>query len=1484
MVLSEFNTINKNNAKAIAMIENSYKQNDERLQIVRPTEAQLRWSQFHHKKRAKAVQQNLQQLWQSPLLVSEVHGATSDDGVTTDESTSYSFSRREKPKISRGRRALLRVSQRAYRQRQAVISESGFQCTAVDKENQREESDVVNDIFNMDAISNRTKSRRRRTSHLSRGLQTSEDDERMQRFEAAYSMMMSMRPLEHPKIMVPGRRWTRPDHMEASVSIDGRSYEAWKWGLTKQRQRQQKGRTKGLTNMPFDRRASWLIHLPARKSSVRRYSITQTLDSEGNPLQPVHLHENQQLFLSPGQLKFDELVMSLQHKDGSMIFPNNPHRGAGLEQYEQHLEEHYCRQQGSPHFTRPNKLRFEEHNQEYQSKIYSTLEKHSVLNGKRRESDVHSPDTLGDSDFFHQVINTHVILDTKNETITSPQSVNVVTRDSDFVQRQTFSDCRRESNVFSIGTSSLGESDFFAQARRMHDTVLGKHVKLNAHKPQDSGAALLQYTHAHGNQMSIDRPTLQVVPESEMTDESPGKACIEILAKNMEKKSASEKSLLSFGARMGGLLNLVTGKQTSEGGESSLSAYAAFRQRRESNDDTSSASSFRLLPDSIRRAVQGFTVKGTGPRSDECDVSFDENEDSRPELDIMHPESDSTGQYSPSHSLASRSVIDSISPEHGKIIHQRYLQSSAFMADTEMDETIIDTDDTTSDASGAKMDAKTAASLLLSPTILTKRHRQAIKAVENRNWEQVMYLISANPWLAEMMEVTTEQYLLHKVALYGAGEVEVDNETGEIVKTKAPAAPEKLNIELIRRMPSCVHKFDKDGNLPLHMAAASGNVAMAKILGEKFPSGASVRNEDGMLPLHLAIQACYAPLVNGEGDLIYGSAFVSSVLKLFPRAIVVSDNEGNLPIHVVATSLQGDLGVDVIFMLSDEANKQADSGTGVRFNELNNAKSVDDDIGSVATDATATPTDSLNMEKDFMYSNLVRNENGQTPLTTAICSLAGWEVIEALARGPGGSQAALLPDRNMCNSLHLLVGDEFGDPIAALSILRIAPRAASVRNEEGILPIEIASMQMMPREVVMALALVDLPIDLAENEGVKVREESGGSWWFLACECDDYHVDLVEEIISICSYQQLRELCFMKGGPNRSCGPVISRATPQNRQVLRKALRFVGRFEFLGNSAAYTDEALGLKVFEALDFGTDSEGDGESRRVILQCYTSEDSYRQESSLLLEHNLDFHFVEEISDFSVFEISTQISESSPQQYCLAIEKPNLTLDRVVDGMQKKEEYRFNEEMRNRYISKICMVLRLIAKAVQYLHVEGIVHGDICLETCGKIRDKWKLTNIIGSQNIGQRFLKRRLSESLPPEAVYIRLGVPYFIDVEAKPSVDIWAFGKLAFEALTGKALLDFDPDVEVENDSETMMKLFNWGKASMRDTIDSLRHASVPNVGIDMISECLLPNPDDRPSSMDNILKHPFWKGMRRKTARSTPRSTDSSKESYLHEI
>jgi hypothetical protein len=52
---------------------------------VRPTEAQLRWAQFHHKKGAAQVRLQVERLWLTPASIQDVEGAVTDNSNTTTE-------------------------------------------------------------------------------------------------------------------------------------------------------------------------------------------------------------------------------------------------------------------------------------------------------------------------------------------------------------------------------------------------------------------------------------------------------------------------------------------------------------------------------------------------------------------------------------------------------------------------------------------------------------------------------------------------------------------------------------------------------------------------------------------------------------------------------------------------------------------------------------------------------------------------------------------------------------------------------------------------------------------------------------------------------------------------------------------------------------------------------------------------------------------------------------------------------------------------------------------------------------------------------------------------------------------------------------------------------------------------------------------------------------------------------------------------------
>ena len=157
-------------------------------------------------------------------------------------------------------------------------------------------------------------------------------------------------------------------------------------------------------------------------------------------------------------------------------------------------------------------------------------------------------------------------------------------------------------------------------------------------------------------------------------------------------------------------------------------------------------------------------------------------------------------------------------------------------------------------------------------------------------------------------------------------------------------------------------------------------------------------------------------------------------------------------------------------------------------------------------------------------------------------------------------------------------------------------------------------MQLLSSELILAIVLVDLPVVLDAKESVTAQEKEvlGASWVYLVSESDDHFVDVVDEVVSMCSYAQVRELCFMEG---RSGETLIARATPKCLATLQRALRFLGRFEFVGQSALLADPSRGIKIFEAIDFGSSQQPFDRPKKVILKCFSDEATFVDEVSIV-----------------------------------------------------------------------------------------------------------------------------------------------------------------------------------------------------------------------------------------------------------------------------
>jgi serine/threonine protein kinase len=272
-------------------------------------------------------------------------------------------------------------------------------------------------------------------------------------------------------------------------------------------------------------------------------------------------------------------------------------------------------------------------------------------------------------------------------------------------------------------------------------------------------------------------------------------------------------------------------------------------------------------------------------------------------------------------------------------------------------------------------------------------------------------------------------------------------------------------------------------------------------------------------------------------------------------------------------------------------------------------------------------------------------------------------------------------------------------------------------------------------------------------------------------------------------------------------------------------------------------------------------------------------------------LNSDYFEKVLTFSVNEDGSQL-QGAPQQYCISIECPQLTLDKVVDGMIKNGGYRHDPDLRRKYAAKVCAVLRLIGKALRHLHASGGVHGDVCMENCGNFDHAWKLLGRMDVQRIGETFNPSRYHHSFPPEALQLDeqeggicdsddAPVSFRTTLIADPSLDIWAFGKLAYESVLGKPLVEFDKTKRPKDDVVSLLEVMEWDEFSMKDIFTDLLDSGIPESGAELIVSCLFPRPEDRPGSMDYILSHPFWKEMSRYRERSKkPRRRGDSQSVY----
>lgn len=357
--------------------------------------------------------------------------------------------------------------------------------------------------------------------------------------------------------------------------------------------------------------------------------------------------------------------------------------------------------------------------------------------------------------------------------------------------------------------------------------------------------------------------------------------------------------------------------------------------------------------------------------------------------------------------------------------------------------------------------------------------------------------------------------------------------------------PYDLVKKIIDFKPSLLRVYDESKNLPIHYAVESGKTQrIIDLLINKYPSSVGIKNSAGKTPIH--ITASRNSYVNSSDR----DSVLKSLIDRLPKAVFLKDNEGQTPLHNLCSKPQSE------------------------------QKSAIEQILSHYSKARQNPTR--------------RDQKGNTALHLAIVNQAPVEIVELFARKKFRfNSAKLFLQRNQEGNLplHLSLLNTCCTADTTTSILNVAPIAASTPSSTGKMPVVYAVQHDLPNSLIKSLLLSDMPIEFEFNEsktsmlGEVSEKHHGGSWWFIACQCNEKYLDIIEEILERTTHAQILALArSMKSSDEQV--RVIDVASERLRSLFSSMLRFHGRYELLPEEPMTFDGYDGdIEEYHACDHG-----------------------------------------------------------------------------------------------------------------------------------------------------------------------------------------------------------------------------------------------------------------------------------------------------------
>lgn len=748
--------------------------------------------------------------------------------------------------------------------------------------------------------------------------------------------------------------------------------------------------------------------------------------------------------------------------------------------------------------------------------------------------------------------------------------------------------------------------------------------------------------------------------------------------------------------------------------------------------------------------------------------------------------------------------------------------------------------------------------------VVESNQTELYRHIQDEHWAMVQSIMDKNPELAGEVEPSSGELPLHIIARHsGAWTLLVD-------------------MVLVLFPKALIHR-DRMGALPIHHAAAHDNLAALEIIYSAYKEGINDIDLKGRLPIHVA----------AEFDAVDAVKFLLTKAPEGAYTMVhrpPNNSGGGLPLHIAARNYAS-IGVITALLAENFASaKRTDENGDLPLHLLLRCGEV---VDQVVVKTMLTCFSSAVSRTDM---------HGDLPLSIALKHSCKPAVINTiLMQFPEG--AGILNGEG--HSPLFLAFQHNADDRTILGLLNHAPElATAVDRETGLLPIQVATEHEHSHFIVHNLLKRDMPIDLKEKVRAQLLPHHY-SWNHIVSNTDDMYHQVVNKLLQQCTQPQVLALAHVEGPDGKIA---LASASPVCKHELRVMLRLFNTLEVVNQRPAYTNPISDTQIFYALryeppanqsgaftilhedkkeendyveDWDDTSQMSGVSRNSIRSTITSrsqqsiEDKLRhirkekgqqviakltsrsdvveRELKVRKDHHLSRHYVPAIISVHHTVQHAAYSEAMAEPgYCITMEGADTTAENLMLDLRKSGK------------AFPAKALKRIGISLLHMHEHGLVHGDFGTHNIGKFGSRWKLLGVGGSVSIGEPTDPNR-GFYHPPEAVVVEskrasLGKKAIsacvVSIPAQTTFDIWAYGVVLYEAIAGVPLSPYACRGKRAMSSIEIGKIGRWDEYSMKK---ALKYIDVEDeTARDLIKKILHSDPEKRPSSMREVLEHPFF--------------------------